>query len=81
MRVLSSFQRFSPIRSIVGLFGALTIRQRLFLLGGLAVLFTLAIAIVGVAGLNIVGKRINDLPILARVTRLAVRSPPTPFRP
>lgn len=74
MRVPSSIQKLIPIRSIVGLFKALTIRQRLFLLGGLAVLFTLAIAIVGVAGLNTVSKRMNDLPILARVTRLQLEA-------
>jgi methyl-accepting chemotaxis protein len=67
-------RRLVPVRWLGRFFKAITVRQRMFLLGGLAVLFTLAIAVVGVVGLNIVGNRINDLPILSRVARLQLQA-------
>jgi len=71
---LSATRSFSPFRWIAGFARAITVRQRLFLLSGLAVVFTLAIAVVGLIGLNNVSNRINDLPILSRVTRLQLEA-------
>ncbi len=65
---------YSPFKWISRIGKAITVRQRLFLLSGLAVTFTLAIAIVGIIGLNNVSQRINDLPILSRVTRLQLEA-------
>ena len=65
---------YSPFKWISRIGKAITVRQRLFLLSGLAVTFTMAIAIVGIIGLNNVSQRINDLPILSRVTRLQLEA-------
>ncbi len=74
MKNASSTRRRALLGRIFGVVTGLTIRQRLLLLGGMAVVFTMAIAVVGIAGLNNVSNRINDLPILARVTRLQLQA-------
>jgi methyl-accepting chemotaxis protein len=71
---LSAARKQSPFKWLAGFAKAITVRQRLFLLSGLAVIFTLAIALVGIIGLNTVSNRINDLPILSRVTRLQLEA-------
>jgi hypothetical protein len=57
---LARTRSYSPFKWIARIGKAITVRQRLFLLSGLAVTFTLAIAIVGIIGLNNVSQRIND---------------------